>query len=173
WTTDHQRRYEEILIRLTASAGLPLSWVDNLEFDAFISQFIPQAKAVSRKTLTRRILPTVIKQVREGIVASVANREVTMQADGWTGLNHSHLVAFMVSADRKIHTVDVYDTSKDRKTADEFLKLIQRCYKKITEEWRAIPIAFVSDASGESRKARRLLAIEHPELAVLDCYAHQ
>ncbi|KAJ3764603.1 hypothetical protein FB446DRAFT_710197, partial [Lentinula raphanica] len=156
WTADHQRLYEELLIRLTASAGLPLSWVDNLEFDAFISHFLPHAKPV-----------------RQGIATSLANCEVTMQADGWTGLNHSHLVAFMVSAERKIHTVDVYDTSKDRKTADEFLKLIQRCYKKVTEEWRAIPVAFVSDASGESRKARRLLAMEHPELAVLDCYAHQ
>ncbi|KIK52707.1 hypothetical protein GYMLUDRAFT_64074 [Collybiopsis luxurians FD-317 M1] len=42
-----QSRYEELLICITASTGLPLSWVDNLEFDAFVAQFIPQAKPVS------------------------------------------------------------------------------------------------------------------------------
>jgi len=73
----------------------------------------------------------------------------------------------------KIHTIDVYDTSKDRKTAEEFLKLIKKALNKVTQDWGAIAIAFVSDASGESRKARRLLAKQHPEMAVLDCYAHQ
>ncbi|THU76269.1 hypothetical protein K435DRAFT_705179, partial [Dendrothele bispora CBS 962.96] len=154
------------------SAGLPLSWVDNLEFDAFVSEFIPGAKPVSRKTLTRRILPLVIKQVRSSVAASVYGREITLQADGWTGLNHTHLVAFMLSTDEKIHTVDVFDTSKDRKTAEEFLKLIHKSYKKVKEEWGAIPVAFVSDALGESRKARQLLAKQHPELVVLGCYAH-
>jgi len=60
---DRQQRFEELIVRLTASAGLPLSWVDNLEFDAFLSEFVPGAWAVSRKTLSRRILPSVFQQV--------------------------------------------------------------------------------------------------------------
>ncbi|KAJ3767016.1 ribonuclease H-like domain-containing protein, partial [Lentinula raphanica] len=100
--------------------------------------------------------------------------EVTLQGDGWTGLNHTHLVSFMAStAKAKIYTVAVFDTSKDRKTAEEFLKLIEKAYNKVKDEWKAVPIGFVSDASGESRKGCRMLAAKHPELVVMDCYAHQ
>lgn len=34
-------------------------------------------------------------------------------------------------------------------------------------------VAFVSDSGGESKKARRLLALERPDLIILPCYAHQ
>jgi hypothetical protein len=40
-------------------------------------------------------------------------------------------------------------------------------------EWKAFPIAFTTDASGESRKARRLLGLKYPQMVVPDCYAHQ
>ncbi|KAF5330104.1 hypothetical protein D9758_018273 [Tetrapyrgos nigripes] len=173
WSDDQQRRFEELLIHITASAGLPLSWVDNLEFDAFVYEFIPGAKPVSWKTLSRHVLPNVIKQVRMNVATSLSGREVTLQADRWTGLNHMHLMAFMASTDTKIYTVDVFDTSKDRKTVEEFLKLIEKCYEKVTQGWGAQLVGFVSDASGESRKACWLLAKKYPELAVLDCFAHQ
>ncbi|KAJ3824934.1 ribonuclease H-like domain-containing protein [Lentinula raphanica] len=77
------------------------------------------------------------------------------------------------TAKAKIYTVAVFDTSKDRKTAEEFLKLIEKAYNKVKDEWKAVPIGFVSDASGESRKGRCMLAAKHPELVVMDCYAHQ
>ena len=47
WTADLQNRFEELLVHITASAGLPLSWVDNLEFEEFVLQFIPHARPVS------------------------------------------------------------------------------------------------------------------------------
>ena len=34
-------------------------------------------------------------------------------------------------------------------------------------------MGLVTDASGESRKARRLFARKYPFLIVLDCYSHQ
>jgi hypothetical protein len=32
----------------------------------------------------------------------VTNQEATIQSDGWTGLNNHHLVAFMITADKKV-----------------------------------------------------------------------
>ena len=43
----------------------------------------------------------------------------------------------------------------------------------LQDEWNVVLVAFTSNASGESRKARSLLAQECTELIVLDCYAHQ
>jgi len=43
----------------------------------------------------------------------------------------------------------------------------------VQDEWGAVVIAIVTDASGECRKARRLLGLKYPNIVVLDCYGHQ
>ncbi|CDO68878.1 hypothetical protein BN946_scf185000.g21 [Trametes cinnabarina] len=99
--------------------------------------------------------------------------EATLQADGWTGINNHHLVAFMMNAKREIHTVRVLDTSTERKTAPVFLKHIEETLQSLGEDWKVVVVAFTSDASGESRAARIALLKKYPWLIVLDCYAHQ
>ena len=39
--------------------------------------------------------------------------------------------------------------------------------------YNAHVVGVVTDASGECRKARCLLALKHPDIVFLDCYAHQ
>jgi hypothetical protein len=46
-------------------------------------------------------------------------------------------------------------------------------YKMLTIDWKAHMVGLVTDAAGEARKAKRLFGEIHPEIAVLDCYAHQ
>ena len=65
------------------------------------------------------------------------------------------------------------DTSSVRKTADLFLEQIKEVIAIVTNDWQAKVVAFTSDASGESRKARKLLSIDHPSIVTLDCYSHQ
>lgn len=43
----------------------------------------------------------------------------------------------------------------------------------VEQDWHIKVIAFSSDASGESRKARQLLLQLYPNLVVPDCFAHQ
>ena len=68
-------------------------------------------------------------------------KNATLQADGWTEGNHWHLVAFIITVDKKVwtcvlyivildvnkpikvYTVQVHDASTKRKTADRFLTL--------------------------------------------------
>jgi hypothetical protein len=41
------------------------------------------------------------------------------------------------------------------------------------DEWGVTVIAFTADASGESRKARKMLVQAIPRIIAPDCYAHQ
>ena len=43
WPPEYQSKFEERIARLTVSAGLPLSWVDNPEWIDFVNAFLPCA----------------------------------------------------------------------------------------------------------------------------------
>lgn len=73
----------------------------------------------------------------------------------------------------KVHTVKVHDSSKERKTAELLLKELENVYAKLKDEWEVLVVRLVTDASGKSRKARRLFARKYPSVIVIDCYAHQ
>ena len=115
------------MLRLTASAGFPLSWIENPEWVKLCDNFIPGAPQISRKVLMQRILWEVVNEFREEAKRKCSGKEATMQSDGWTGINHHHLLAFMIMADQKVsanvnkisilsnypnqvHTVKVTDT---------------------------------------------------------------
>lgn len=69
--------------------------------------------------------------------------------------------------------MQVNDTTTERKTAENLLTLMIDVIEKLKIDWNVTVIAFTTDASGESRKARRLLAEKFPQIVVPDCYAHQ
>lgn len=190
WTSSHQKRFETRIARLTASAGLPLAWVDNPEWHAFVEDFFPAAKSPSRKVLTNRLIPTAVAEFHAEAKAAARGCDATIQSDGWTGVNHHHLIAFMITVDgkvcayfniistllthtRQIRTVKVHDASAERKTAEQLLKLLDEVIITVESEWGAVVVAIVTDASGECRKARRQLALKFPNIVVLDCYGHQ
>lgn len=173
WTEGQQAAFERGLARITASAGFALNWVENPEVVAFFQMFMPQATLPSRGVLTRRIIPQTLNVLRKDVRQLRPGALGTLQADGWTGLNSHHLIAFMFAVEGKVYTVRVHDASSERKTAEHLLQLMLEVIESIRKEWGVEPIAFTTDASGESRKARRLLLRLMPHLIVPDCYAHQ
>lgn len=50
---------------------------------------------------------------------------------------------------------------------------LRSAIETVQQDYGAHVVGVVTDASGECRKARRLLAIQHPDIVFLDCYAHQ
>ena len=50
---------------------------------------------------------------------------------------------------------------------------LEGAIRTVREEYSAFLVAVVTDASGECRKARRILSLKYPEIVFLDCYAHQ
>lgn len=67
----------------------------------------------------------------------------------------------------------MHDASCERKSADNLMIHLENAIEVVRRDYGAHVVGVVTDASGECRKARRLLAIQHPDILFLDCYAHQ
>ena len=57
--------------------------------------------------------------------------------------------------------------------ADNLFKLMVEVIEHLQSEWKVTVVAFMTDASGESRKARKMLLARFPHLVCPDCFAHQ
>ena len=176
--------------RMTVAAGLPLSWTDNPEVRSVFQMFFPWAQLPSRKTLSRSILPALQSGLRAQAQKETKGSNCTLQCDGWTAMSMHHLIAFMITVWPKvrldtgticyhdlplnqIHSIRVHDAHGQEKNAENLLELLFSVIEEVRTEWGANVVAVCSDASGESRKARRLLREKLPHLVTLDCYAHQ
>ena len=102
WSDARQACFEDRLTRLTASAGFPLSWVENPEWLSFCTEFLPQAKSPSRKVLTRRLLPRVLTDFQSQAKSRASGKNATAMCDGWTGENFHHYIAFMIMVGREV-----------------------------------------------------------------------
>lgn len=67
----------------------------------------------------------------------------------------------------------VHDASNERKTADNLFKLMVEVMELLRSKWKVVVVAFTTDASGESRLARKKLLTQFPHLVCPDCFAHQ
>lgn len=67
----------------------------------------------------------------------------------------------------------MHDASCERKTADNLKIHLENTIGIVRRDYSACVVGVVTDASGECKKARRLLALDHPDIVFLDCYAHQ
>ena len=65
------------------------------------------------------------------------------------------------------------DVSSQRKTAQHLKELLISVIDEVQTTWKTTIVAVTSDASGESRAARKQLVEEFPSLVSADCYAHQ
>ena len=97
--------FEARVARLTAAAGLPLAWVDNPEWIDFIHQFLPWAVSPSQKVLTTHLIPRAAESYRQNAKESSKGQNATIQADGWTGTNFHHLIAFMIAVNKKVRSI--------------------------------------------------------------------
>ena len=102
WTAARQAHFEAQLMHLTASAGLPLSWVENSEWLSFCTEFIPSAKSPSRKVLTQQVLPHTLTEFQSQAKQRAAGHNATALCDGWTGENSHHYIAFMVVVGKEV-----------------------------------------------------------------------
>ena len=104
WSADRQNTFNTRLGRLTASAGLPISWIENPEFILFCQEFVHSSASVpSRKVLTNRILPTIKREFRKRAQAEIKEGSMaTIQGDGWSAINEHHLNAFMMTVEQKV-----------------------------------------------------------------------
>ena len=115
WTTDRQNTFNTRLGRMTASATLPISWIENPELILFCQEFVhPSAIVPSRKVMTRRILPAIKREFRKKAQALIKRgSKATIQGDGWSAINEHHLNAFMMTVEQKVCN-EILSTPYDR-----------------------------------------------------------
>lgn len=101
WSSSHQQRFETRVARVTASANFPLSWIENPEWLAFLDEFLPGAISPTRKVLTSRIIPAEVQKIRRAAMKQTEGCEVTLQCDGWSGINNHHYIAFMMTTSKR------------------------------------------------------------------------
>ncbi|KZV72990.1 hypothetical protein PENSPDRAFT_627883 [Peniophora sp. CONT] len=173
WVRDAQKRFDSRLARITASAGLPFQWCIDDEWLNFCQDFLPWATVPRPNTVSSTLIPAELEHYRVAARRSTRGGLATGQCDGWSGGNSKHFVAFMMMVARLIHVVSLLDTSTERKTADLLLPHIKNAIIAMERDFGVTVVAFTTDASGESRKARMLLGKERPDLILPDCFAHQ
>lgn len=101
WTEAQCKEFKWMVLQLTASADFALSWVENPEFTLLCDIFLPGCPWITRKMLTT-ILRDIVNDFRLSTKAKVHGREVTLQSDGWGGLNNHHLNAFMITCNKQV-----------------------------------------------------------------------
>ena len=103
WSRSMQEQFEQSITRITASANLPFSWVENEHLERFVTTFVhPDAKLPSRKSLTTKLIPNELSVFRDTVQRKVLNSEVTASCDGWTGANYHHYVAFAMTTRKEV-----------------------------------------------------------------------
>ncbi|KZT28658.1 hypothetical protein NEOLEDRAFT_1154222 [Neolentinus lepideus HHB14362 ss-1] len=147
--------------RAATSCSWSTTWVENPEWLAFCEDFLPQAIIASHKILTTHLIPKEVQSYQDCAIAACHGHEATLECDGWSGVNHHHLLAFIIAVLCKVYTIHVADTTNQVKNADNLLEMLHQI------------VAVTSDCSGESQSARKRLLQEHPDLVAPDCYAHQ
>ncbi|EPQ51031.1 hypothetical protein GLOTRDRAFT_49718 [Gloeophyllum trabeum ATCC 11539] len=131
--------------------------------------------------LTKRILPKEVQVFHDQAIAICHGCEVTVECDGWSGINHHHFVAFMIAVNGKVWGCrrafsgrwPLDDTTNQVKNADNLLLMLREVIQTAERDWGVTVVAVTSDCSGESRSARKKLLLERPQLVTPDCYAHQ
>ncbi|KAI0083544.1 hypothetical protein BDY19DRAFT_900154, partial [Irpex rosettiformis] len=173
WTNEMQRQLETCLARITASANLPFSWTEDPEVTAFLARFLPAARPISRFVLTSRLIPTELEAQRSILLPRIQGGEATLQCDGWSGGNFHHYTGFTMTVKGEVVITGLVDNSDERKTGANLLSMILDKIRSAESELHVRIVAFVSDDGGDSKKARKLLKVQRPDLIVLPCYAHQ
>jgi hypothetical protein len=111
-----------------------------------------------------------VAEFRAVTKAAANGCKATIQADGWMGVNHHHLIAFMITVDEKVccyfklvqpqylyimpdsHSKNLYDASAEHKTAEQLMVLLEEAITTVQYDWGAIVVAIITDALGECCK---------------------
>ncbi|KAG1728667.1 hypothetical protein EDB19DRAFT_1897375 [Suillus lakei] len=146
-----QEHFETHITNITASCRFSLNWIENQAVCSFMNEFFPFANPISSYQLSNHIILHKIERYWQAVKNCCCGSDVTLQTDGWTGVNFHYLLAFMITA-----AIQVIDVSAQRKNAQHLKILMISVIEEVQLIWIANIVAVTSDAS-----------------VFADCYAHQ
>ena len=101
WSKERQDRFDVFMACITASCGFPYTWVENPEVLGFMNEFIPAAQPVWRQRLANKLIPAEVAKYRASAIEKCRGCLVTLQCDGWSGINFHHFVVFMITTNKR------------------------------------------------------------------------
>ncbi|PCH39629.1 hypothetical protein WOLCODRAFT_85990, partial [Wolfiporia cocos MD-104 SS10] len=120
-----------------------------------------------------RILKEEAEKVLEDMRRKVNAKFATGQTDGWKNIAKSLLIGSIVNVEFAPWLLNIFDISATVKSAENLLALVISEIKYCMEVLHTVIVTWCTDASGESRKMRRLLQQKFPWIITVDCWAHQ
>ncbi|OCH84209.1 hypothetical protein OBBRIDRAFT_741963 [Obba rivulosa] len=173
WPNGIQEEFAADLCRLFIACNIAWWAVEHPFFRYFFSKWLPGAILPGRMTLGGRILEAEAGKVINDMRCRVKGRFASGQCDGWKSIAKNSIVASVVNVECIPWLLNVFDISAAVKNAEKLLAIVIGEIKYIQEELGTTVVAWCTDASGESRKMRRLLREKIPWIVTLDCWAHQ
>ncbi|CAB5389959.1 unnamed protein product [Rhizophagus irregularis] len=95
-----QLHFEQLLLHLIVSNGLPFTFVENEETIVIFQFIVPGIKLPKRKAIAEKVLKKSSEMLQENIIKIAKNDPdgVTATFDGWTNVKQEHLWEIFLSA---------------------------------------------------------------------------
>ena len=141
--------FDDLVLKATVSAGIPLQWVENKEVKELFSFINPTIELPGRRALGGRILQKTTQKMKLDLENKVQNDPVgvTLSFDGWTNvLDQNILESVFVTSKGKVLVWKAKDISSERERKEEVIaKIKQMLYECI--QMKAKLIAIVTDSA--------------------------
>ncbi|CAB4399228.1 unnamed protein product [Rhizophagus irregularis] len=170
-----QLHFEQLLLHLIVSNGLPFTFVENEETIVIFQFIVPGIKLPKRKAIAEKVLKKSSEMLQENIIKIAKNDPdgVTATFDGWTNVKQEHLWEIvLITTSGKPLVWGAYDISAERSKTEDVIRHIEKLISDANEKNINIK-AFISDSAGEYAAARRQLRRKYPSKIFLPCMAHQ
>ncbi|KAI0074473.1 hypothetical protein K474DRAFT_1532519 [Panus rudis PR-1116 ss-1] len=168
-----QAKLEQDVCAVYAANGIPWHVADNFLFSELIRKWIPGSRPPSSYTLSGPCLDRAAEAAEKRTIETVSGKVGTGQCDGWKNIAKTNVVSSLVTIEGEPYLVKTHDVSAQAKTAETLKRIVIDDLVYMATVLSIMVIAWCSDAGGDSKRMRKLLAQLIPWLIVLDCWAHQ
>ncbi|KAG8707863.1 hypothetical protein FRC11_007073, partial [Ceratobasidium sp. 423] len=170
---ERQARFESDLCKLWVANEWAWRAIDEPETQRFFRKWFPTVALPDRQKLSSSLLRKELDAANSLMHNAISGRLATGMSCGWKNTKYNSLMASMLSVDYKTYTVKVHDVSAEHKTIDDHLSLVLGDIDYAERTHKAQVIAWVSDASSDSRAMRVRLHRLRPHILVFDSWIDQ
>ncbi|KAG8723267.1 hypothetical protein FRC09_004049 [Ceratobasidium sp. 395] len=172
-STSEQESFDRDICDLFVACGFAWFELENPIFKDFCRKWIPGTSVPHRQAISHRVLPERVAEVEAEAKLSTRGKLAMGQCDGWKNIAHSPVVGMLMTVQAKAYILNVHNVGASKKSAENLLALIKENMEEGCREYGVEWVGWCTDAGGDSRKARKLLFDDLPQLINPDCAAHQ
>ncbi len=148
--------FDDLVLKATVSAGIPLQWVENKEVKELFRFINPTLELPGRRALGGQILQNTTQKLDLELKNKVQNDSVgvTLSFDGWTNvLEQNILGSVFVTSKGEVLVWKAEDVSSERERKEEVMEKIKQMLYEC-KEMKAKLIAIVTDSAAAYAAAR-------------------